>query len=283
MRRRLARDWRAPLPGVVATFTGAPTPRQRLIAAQLYAGPEAIIGSTTAAAWHGVEAARADPVRLFVPRSSSSRRAGFAVVTRTTRADPGSRWRPPLRFASPARAVIDAARDTGSEAGATAIVIEAVQRRLVTLPLLQHELERSPHRGSRPARAALVTAETNAWSVAEVDLIALVASSRYLPTPWPNADLCSFDGLRLPTPDLWFDDVGLAVQLHSRRYHARDDDWDGTVMGDSLLGEFSVPVVRLTPARVEREPDRCLARIERAHRSAARTGRPDVIATPRAA
>src|SRR3954452_2159075 len=71
---QLGRGWRAVLPGVVATFTGTLDPVQRLVAAQLYAGPQAVISSMTAAGWHGVTAARGSPIiRLTVPERRSVR------------------------------------------------------------------------------------------------------------------------------------------------------------------------------------------------------------------
>jgi hypothetical protein len=81
---RLGRSWRAVLPGMVVTFTGVLDPVQQLIAAQLYAGPEAVISSWTAAGWHGVEAARRSPIiRLTLPDRLHARSTGTVIVTRT--------------------------------------------------------------------------------------------------------------------------------------------------------------------------------------------------------
>lgn len=283
LRWRIGRTWRLVLPGVVATFTGRLDGRQRPVAAQLYAGPGAVLSSWTAASWHGVESARAPQLRVAVPQSRSSRRCGFVVVTRTSRHDAHPWNRPPLVIASRPRAVIDAALDAGTERHAAEITIEALQRRLVTLEALRHELERAPRRGSRQGRVALAAAETSDWSLSEFDLLALVSGSRLLPEAWPNPTLTTLTGDPLPTPDLWLDDVGLAVALHSRRYHQRDADWDGTVMSDTALGELGVVVLPVTPAVLAREPAATLHRIERAHGALTGRPRPQVLATPRAA
>ena len=86
----------------------------------------------------------------------------------------------------------------------------------------------------------------------------------------------------LTTPDLWFDDVGMAVMVHSRAFHAGSLQWDETVVGDSDLSTHRIVVVGVTPEQLTRDPRSVLRRIE-AHHEAARCSRfrPDVIATRR--
>jgi hypothetical protein len=269
------------LPGVVSTFTGNLDRRQWLIAAQLYAGPLAYFSSWTAAGWYGVEAAReATVIRLTVPAYVAARRSGPVVVTRTTRVDWAVTERGPLRLGSRARAVVDAARETKVERKARAIIIEAVQRRIVPVEDLRHELECGPRRDSARVRRAVEEAEAGAWSVPEADLLETLAESDILPSAWGNPALRSADGERLPTPDVWLDDVALAVQMHSQSYHARDNDWEATVTGDSLLGEHGVVVVGVTPAGLASDRDGTRRRVERTYLAAQKRPRPAVIATP---
>jgi hypothetical protein len=280
-RWRLGRSWQAVLPGVVATFSGSLDRRQRLIAAQLYAGPRAYLTSWTAAAWYGVEAAREmSMIRLSVPAHCAARKSGLVLVTRTTRVDDSVSERGPLRLASRARAVIDAARESKGERRAQAIVIEAVQRRIVLVEELRHELECGPRRDSARVRRAVEAAEQGAWSVPEADLLEVLAESSILPEVWANPRLVSLSGERLPTPDIWLDDVGLAVQVHSRAYHLRDSDWEATVSGDSLLGEHGVVVLGVTPAGLATDRDAVRCRVERAYLALQGRPRPAVIATP---
>jgi hypothetical protein len=280
VRWRLDRGWQLIHPGVVATFAGTLDPGQVLIAAQLYAGPKAYLSSWTAAAWYGVEAARVGAiVRLTVPAHLAARATGCVRVTRTARMDANVWERAPLRFASRARAVVDAAREVKAERVARAIVIEAVQRRVVPVAQLRHELEAGPRAGSRQVRGAIDAAEAGAWSVPEAELLDLLSGSRILPMAWGNPALASESGERLPTPDVWFDDVGLAVQVHSRLYHARDADWETTVSGDSLLGEHGVVVIGVTPVSLA-DPKTVLHRIERAYLAVRERERPRVVAIP---
>lgn len=118
---------------------------------------------------------------------------------------------------------------------------------------------------------------TGAWSVAEADVLTELGRSRVLPRVWPNPQLWSLsDGVRLPSPDFWLDDVALAGQLHSRRHHARDADWEGTVGADSVFAEYGVTVLAVTPAGFARDPAAFRRRFERAHASASRLGRPAI-------
>jgi hypothetical protein len=130
-------------------------------------------------------------------------------------------------------------------------------------------------------RNALAEAEQQAWSVPEADLAALVRTSTVLPEMWANPSLRVGD-VRLPTPYGWFDDVGLAVQVHSRQYHAGDLDWEKTVSADGVFAEHGVPLVAVTPRQISSRPAAVLVTIERAYEQAAKRERPAVVATARA-
>jgi hypothetical protein len=99
---------------------------------------------------------------------------------------------------------------------------------------------------------------------------------------WANPVL-RVGALRLPTPDGWFDDVALAVQVHSRQYHSGELDWEKTVSGDGVFAEHGIPLVAVTPRQIAREPPVVLRRIERAYEQASKRPRPAVIAHQRGA
>lgn len=274
LRWRLGRQWSLVLPRVVQTKRGPLTSTQQLVAAVLEAGDAAVVTGHRACAWHGLQNALGHrPVTVLTGPTQASRRTGFVVVRRTARPDVGYRRSGVLRVASPVRAVADAARDAHDLGEARAVVLEAVQRRLVRLEDLEHEVEAGPRRGSRLARAAVQDARAGAWSVPEAELLRRCAASRVLSRPWPNPYLEADDGTPLVSPDLWFDDVGLAVMVHSRAHHSRDLDWEGTVESDGQLAEHGVLVVAFTPSSVARRPDEVIGRIERVYRSAQRAGR----------
>ncbi len=194
LRSRLGTEWRAVLPRVVTTTLCPLDERQRLVAALLYAGTGAMITGAAAARWHGITAAQQALVPIEVPHSRRPRGGGFVDVRRTLRPDPHPWQHPPLILVSRQRAVVVAARDCRTERDATAVVIEAVQRRLVRLEDVRSELEAGPRAGSArlrravepSSRRAVEAAERGAWSVPEADLAALVRTSSVLPEMWAN-------------------------------------------------------------------------------------------------
>lgn len=96
-----------------------------------------------------------------------------------------------------------------------------------------------------------------------------------------NPELRTPTGERLPTPDMWIDEVGLAIQVHSRRYHAGPREWDQTVMADGRLAELGIVVITVTPARLAAAPEAVLQRVERAYLALQGRPRPQVVARPR--
>ena len=113
-------------------------------------------------------------------------------------------------------------------------------------------------------------------------MLAVLSRSRLLPRVWPNPELRTRGGAALPTPDGYIEDVGLALQVHSRRYHQRDEDWEATVEGDTALGEAGVHVLGVTPKTLTEQPTRFLVRVERTYEALRRSGRSaDVIMRPR--
>jgi hypothetical protein len=165
---------------------------------------------------------------------------------------------------------------------ARAVVIEAVQRQRCTLDELWHELQAGPTKGSAFARRALRDAADGAWSVPEATLLRACGVSRVLPPAWANPALTA-DGISLVSPDIWFDDVALAVMVHSRRYHERGQDWERTVERDGQLTQHGVTVLAFTPRSIATDFDRVVASIERTYLKLTAGGRPRprVRMTPR--
>jgi hypothetical protein len=178
--------------------------------------------------------------------------------------------------------VVDAAAQATDDSECRALLIAAVQRRLVRLDDVSHWIDVRRPNGKARLRRALAEAAAGAWSVPEADLAALLSRSSMLPAAWLNPELRDRDGRRLTTPDLWFDDVAMAVMVHSREYHAGVLDWDATVERDSDLSACRVVVVGVTPDAIARDPTRVRRRIETAYVTAKGSGlRAEVVATPR--
>lgn len=282
IRWNAGRRWRVLLPGVFLVSGHPPRPRQRLVAGLLWAGGRSVLAGATAAAQHGITAADPrDRVHLLVPAPLASRRAGFAEVRRSLLHDHAVVTRGPVRLSSPARAAVDAAWSARTTDARTAILVEAVQRGLCSVDELAEWVHRLRPRDAARLRAPLDAAASGAWSVPEAELLDLVASSRVLPDVWANPRLEMPDGTLLTTPDAWFDAVGMAVMVHSRRFHSSPDDWDDTVEADADLVAAGIVVVGVTPRRIRTCGTEVLRRLERSHAAAAARPRPAVIATPR--
>ncbi|GEL94670.1 hypothetical protein [Cellulomonas composti] len=282
VRNRLCDLWRQVLPGVVLLSRGPLDAVRRAVAAQLFAGPESLVSGAAGARLHGLgNAGSSQTVTVLVPAHQSSRRAGFAHVQRTHRMPSARRQIDGVRVVLPARAVADACRLHPDVRYAKALVIEAVQRKVTGVTRLCDELFSGPRRGSATLRAAIAVAATGAWSVAEHDLLRVVQRSTVLPRPWLNPVVTAADGSPLPTPDLWFDDVGLAVQVQSHAYHAAGERWTETIRADSALGEAGVVRVAVTPSEIRDSPDDVLRRIERVYLQRSPATRPPVKAVER--
>ncbi|GGM92485.1 hypothetical protein GCM10009721_17700 [Terrabacter tumescens] len=283
LRWRVGRDWRLLLPGIYVLQTGLPSEEQRLVAAQLFGGDGAWLAGSTAAALHGLRACQARlPIRVLVPAPRRSRRVAWVDIRSTTLLGEPLVPRGSLRLGCLARAVVDAAVETPDERSARALVIEAVQRRLVRLDDLEHWVDARGRQHSRRLRRVLAEVAAGAWSAPEADLLALLRTSDRLPEPMANPVLTGPGGRLLTSPDVWLDDVGMAVLVQSRAFHADGLDWDDTVEQASDLSAARVVVVGVTPSALARDPKAQLARIELAHAEAARTGtRAPVTATAR--
>ena len=273
VRWRLGRTWRLLLPGVVLLEPSFPSTPQRLVAALLLAGPDSWLSGATAAGLHGLPGAPDDPtVHVLVPAPRRPREVAWVSIRRTHLIDERLVERGPLRWSCAARALVDAAADAPTASATRSMVIAAVQDRRVRLDDVQHWVEARRPNGRLVLRQAVREAAAGAWSLPEADLLRLIRTSHVLPEPWPNPGLVDGAGHRLTTPDVWFDDVAMAVMVHSRRFHAATLDWDHTVDRDSDLGACRIAVVGVTPSSIERRPAQVLDRIESTYLSARALG-----------
>ncbi len=274
VRWNVGRRWRMLLPGVVQLNLAAPSWATRLVAAQLLVGPGGVISATSAARYHGVTAAEEHGVvTTLVPPPRRARRVGWVDVRRTHLHDEVLRAGA-LSVSSPPRSVVDAALRAPGEEAARAIVVEAVQRRVASVADLHEWLCRCNRRGSAATRRGLLEAAEGVWSLPEGRLLALMRHSPVLRGAWPNPALAAADGRRLVSPDLWVDEVAMAVLVHSRRYHSSGRQWDETVRRDGELTAAGVVVAGVTPADVRADPRGVLLRLERTAAVAASRPRP---------
>lgn len=276
-RARHGGPWRKLLPGVIMLRNGTPEPRQLLDSALRYA-PGAAITGLWAADLHGLRRKpRPQQVHLLLPHDHKRTSHGHVLVERTTRM-PAVVRRDDLPIAEPTRAVLDACRRMSRRDLVEELIAEAVQRGMTTPQRLWAELEAGSCRGSALPRQALCVIEQGARSTAEADAVRLSRRAG-LPRPRWNPRLRTGCGVRLPTPDGWWDDVALAWEIDSLEYHLSPQDYDRTLRRHAELVGAGITVLHTLPSRLRTEPAAVIAELRKAHHHASRRPRPDVLAS----
>lgn len=271
------------LPQVYLTNTTQPSPRQRAIAALLYAGPGAALTGVSGLGGYGLRYLPVDSyVRVVVPADRQVRSRDFVKVHRTTRCDPQPRRSGPLVACRPARAIADAATWCAELRAVRAMVAEAVQCGLVTIDELAAEVRERARAGSGLLRGVIAEVDAGARSAPEAELHALLARSPILPPLSLNPELVAPDGCRLPTPDAWLAEVGIAIEVDSRDYHLSPADWERTMRRRNVFAEYGALVLHFPPTQIRRDPAGVLRTVERAYLARLRAGVTTVITVRRA-
>jgi len=277
-RIRAEGPWQKLLPGVYLSHTGTPTTRQREMAALLYAGSGSAITGPSALMWHGVRVARPSLVDVLVPADRRRRDASFVRLSRTARMPEVLFPQGQVRFAPPARAVADTVRGLRDLAAVRAIVADSVQRRLVSVRLLEAELAEGPARGSASLRRVLEEVADGVRSAAEGDLRSLIKHGR-LPDPMYNPRLYAGDHF-IAEPDAWWADAGVAGEMDSREWHLSPKDWERTLARDARMSAHGIIVLHFPPRRLSAEPRLVAGEIRSALEAGRRRGRLDIRALP---
>jgi len=240
--------WQIVLPGVYLRGRGALGAAQRAVAAFLYADAAIAITGPAALAFHGVPGYQGDLVDVLVPLANRRSDTGFARLRRTT-VEPRTAVRDGVVTYAPLdRAVTDTARMLTDIVAVRAVVAAAVQRGQVQLWQLSRELNLGPVRGSALLRRALAEVADGVRSTAEADLLALVRRAK-LPEPLYNPRL--FVGSRfLASPDAWWPEFGVAVEVDSRAWHLAPADWEQTLARHARMTAEGILVLHFPPARL---------------------------------
>jgi hypothetical protein len=269
-RLRPGGPWRSLLPKVYLAATGEPSNTQLQMAAQLYGGPSAVITGSAAALVHRIRAPHSAIVDVLVPLTCQRRDAGFARLHRTSRMPQQVYRFGPIRYTLAPRAVADTAFGLTSLRDVQAIVADAVQHSRCRVEDLVAELSAGPSSGSALFRRALADVAGGIRSAAEGDLLQLLRRSR-LPMPLLNASL--YDGATfIASPDAWWPQFGVAVEVDSREWHLSPHDHARTLERQRRMAQHGILVLPFTPNQIRRQPKEVIAQIRNALSNAA--GRP---------
>ena len=247
------------LPGVYLSHNGLLTVGQREVAAVLYGGVSSVITGRAALTRHGVNWPGTDIVDVLIPHAAKRQSMEFVRVHRTSRL-PDKTWGfDGLRWASPARAVADAARDIRELRDVRALVAGAVQHGKCTVGQLAAELRTGPRRGSGALRTALEEVADGVASAAEGDLRELIKNGR-LPQPMFNPQLYVGSEF-LAQPDLYWRAAGVAGEVDSREWHLSPELWARTMERHAKMSAQGIIVVHYTPRRIRTDGSRVLAEL----------------------
>ncbi len=261
-RIRAGGPWQVLVPGVYATFTGAVTLDQKEIAALLYTGRGSVITGQAAMAAHGVSNLGRTVVDVLIPAASQRRDQRFVRVLRTSRMPKVVFMKGELRYVPVARAVADAARQANAMNDVRSLVASAVQLQKVTVAELAVELGEGPTAGSARFREAMTEVADGVRSVAEGDLRKLIGRSE-LPEPFYNPRLY-VDEEFVGSPDAWWPDADVAVEVDSREWHLSPADWERTMARNSRMSALGISVLPYPPRRIAAEPRSVVAEIRAA-------------------
>jgi hypothetical protein len=252
--------WQRLLPGTYLALTGPASADQRDLAALLYAGPVSVITGRAALRGLGITGELPATIDVLIPDAHVRQSKGFVTVRRTIRmpalwVEEGQR-----RYASPARAVGDAARVAGSLNEARAIVAGAVQKRRCPVNLLVAELAAGPRNGSRLFRLALGEVADGVLSVAEADFRELIIRAG-LPRPLFNEPVRRADGSLIAVVDALWAEAQVAGEVDSREWHLSPADWERTMRRHNELARCGIQVLHFSPRQIRSEPRAVVAAI----------------------
>jgi hypothetical protein len=251
--------WQVLLPGVYLTVTGAPTLRQKEMAALLYAGPGSMITGPVALFHYSIRPPSLEVIHVLVPTRVQRRGTSFVQLERTRRMPERVLSSGPIRLAPIARAVADTARQLDCLRDVRGVIADTVQRGHCTLRQLGDELSSGAVRRSAMFRSVLTEVSEGIRSAAEGDLRDLIGRGR-LPMPLFNPSLYDGDTF-IAKPDAWWPDAGVAGEVDSRAWHLSPEAWERTIARHNLMEKLGINVLHFTPRQLRDESSVVLDRI----------------------
>jgi hypothetical protein len=246
--------WQRLLPGVVLAHRGTPTHRELLLGAIAFAGPTAVVSGVDALRASGVRGLERRPVILVLVNADHQRQSfGFVRVERTTRL-PDPLVRQGIRYAPPARALIDLCRHQEALTDVRALVATVVQQRLCSVRELASEIRAAPRQRTASTALALAEVADGVRSLAEARAREILRRSG-LPAPEWNARLVDADGVPFLQPDAWWPEQRAALEIDSRKWHLSPEDWARTQRRQRLLTAHGVMVMSFSPTEIMGDPD----------------------------
>jgi very-short-patch-repair endonuclease len=150
-----------------------------------------------------------------------------------------------------ARTVVDVACSMSARDDVRALVSDAVQRGLTTVPALLRETDRLPRSRPRWLRLALDEVAAGARSAGEAEFLRLVRLAR-LPMPELNARVRA--GGRTYTVDALWADLRIVVEIDGAAHHAGIREWEADLRRQNALHAAGYIVLRFPVRRLHVDP-----------------------------
>jgi hypothetical protein len=253
-RCRPSGPWQRVLPGVVLLSNAPPTRRQRIRAALLYTGQDAILTGTDAVRAHGLAPPDRDEVLVLIPSARRQTSRAFLTVERTTRLPPPMR-RAGLPVAPLPRAIVDAARHERDRDRLATLVLAPVEAGACTIAELRVELNKGNQRGTAAVRSLLAGREHEVVPVTQ-GLARRMLRQAPLPPPSWQVELHARDGTLLGVADAWWPEAGLAWSLGTQQHALPQDD-----RTTAALAELGITVLHTDPADLRTSADTVIANL----------------------
>lgn len=255
---RTGGPWQRLLPGVYLVHRGTPTGEERLHAAQQYVGHDSQFTGHAGLHLHGIRAVT-EPLdqvslHLLLPTTRHTQSAAFVTIERTQRVPDPAVIRG-FRVAPLPRAIFDAGRRTPNRQATRAFTLEAIQRQLVTVEELRHEIQRGQRQWTAVLREVLDEAGDGVRSVPEAQLRRLFLQSGIREPMW-NPRLESATGEFIAEPDAYFKELALALEVDSRKYHFEDARaYENTWRRHERYTRYGIAALRLMPIDIRDRPE----------------------------
>jgi hypothetical protein len=260
---RLGRQWQVVLPGVYATRTGGLSDDERMRAALLYAGADAMLDDLSALRFYRARYLPTDGrVFVLVPFERRRQSRDFVVVRRTRYLPQPVSAAGGLPIAPLSRALADFALRLDDERTVRAVLMSAVQMRHVPVSELDAQIATASTRGLRRYTRVLDEIHAGVRSVGEGDIRTLVARSSVLPCPRYNALLRLPDGRKV-SPDLLIEDAALVHETNGRAPHYEDEDeFDSLQERHDAMTTGGLTVLHNSPRLIASSGGRILRQLE---------------------
>ncbi|WP_327306538.1 hypothetical protein OG730_26250 [Streptomyces sp. NBC_01298] len=266
-RTRPGGPWQRLLPRVYLLQTGPPDQRQRALAAVLYAaepGSDPLSGDTAALTGGAALALLGIREAPYTPADVLIRAPRRLAASPEVRPFPTTRWPRTITVSGipstrPVRAAADFAARTDEPADRIRSILAQVVQSGWCHPQDLHAELRAARLLTRPAiRAAAAELLAGVRSFAEAQARDTLTATD-LPTPLWNARLHTPDGTFLASPDAYWPDEGVALEIDSAEYHYTRDSWHATLHRRLRLETHGILVVSATPSMMRDTPSEVIA------------------------